>query len=64
MSQVNALLVTKGHPFERGAFFDLFDSLDINWTHVEQPAARLFFDETLAKEYDVFVMDDMLGRQV
>ena len=44
MTTPNILLVTKGHPFERDAFFGMFDDIDVNWTHVEQPAAREFFD--------------------
>ena len=57
----NVLLVTKGHPFERNEFFSLFDALDINWTHVEHPAARVFFTPELAVDYDAFVMYDMPG---
>ena len=57
----NVLLVTKGHPFERNEFFSLFDALDINWTHVEHPAARVFFSPELAADYDAFVMYDMPG---
>jgi type 1 glutamine amidotransferase len=56
------LLITKGHPFKRDAFFGVFDALDgINWTHVEQPAAQAFFDPRLAKPYDAFVLYDMPG---
>ena len=38
---IKVLLITKGHPFERQAFFELFDALgdDITWTHIEHPAA-------------------------
>lgn len=59
------LLVTKGHPFVREAFFDVFDHLrataGINHTHVEQPAAQhLFHPERLAP-YDVVVCYDMPG---
>jgi hypothetical protein len=61
MTQVNILLITKGHPFDRAAFFEMFDALDVNWTHVEQPAARVFFDVTLAQDYDAFVFYDMPG---
>ena len=57
----NILLVTKGHPFERDAFFGLFDALNVNWTHVEQPAARHFFSPETAADYDVLVMYDMPG---
>lgn len=62
------LLVTKGHPFEKNAFFDIFDSLITDkescvtdYTHVEQPAAQHFFHPETAKEWDVFVMYDMPG---
>jgi type 1 glutamine amidotransferase len=63
MSSPNVLLVTKGHPFERDAFFSMFDDLDLSWTHVEQPAARVFFSEQYAADYDVLVMYDMPGLQ-
>ena len=39
----------------------MFDALEINWTHVEQPAARVFFNPDLAEDYDVLVMYDMPG---
>jgi hypothetical protein len=56
------LLITKGHPFQRDAFFKVFDSLaGVSWTHVEQPAAQVFFDPRLAKPYDAFVLYDMPG---
>ena len=32
MTTPNILLVTKGHPFERDAFFGMFDDMDMNWT--------------------------------
>jgi type 1 glutamine amidotransferase len=56
------LLITKGHPFQRDAFFEVFDSLaGIKWTHVEQPAAQVFFAPKLAEPYDAFVLYDMPG---
>lgn len=61
MSTPNILLVTKGHPFERGPFFEIFDAIDVNWTHVEQPAARVFFNRKMAEPYDALVMYDMPG---
>ena len=63
MTTPNILLVTKGHPFERDAFFGMFDDMDMNWTHVEQPAAREFFNTELAADYDALVMYDMPGIQ-
>ena len=48
MADKEILLITKGHPFERDAFFSTFDALPgVNWTHVEQPAAQVFFDPCL-----------------
>lgn len=58
------LLITKGHPFNRQPFFEMFDALGeaITWTHVEHPAAVEFWDPELAKDYDTFVYYDMAGR--
>ena len=61
MSDTSVLLVTKGHPFDRGEFFSMFDHLGVNWTHVEQPAARVFMSPELAEPYDVLVFYDMPG---
>ena len=61
MKKPNILLITKGHPFDHNAFFKIFDDLDVNWTHVEQPAAQLFFSPQNSKAYDAFVMYDMPG---
>ncbi len=33
----------------------------VAWTHVEQPAAQVFFDPNIAKPYDAFVLYDMPG---
>ena len=61
MPDTRLLLVTKGHPFDRGAFFDMFDKLGLAWTHVEQPAARIFMTPEMADPYDVLVFYDMPG---
>ena len=61
VSTPNILLVTKGHPFDRNAFFEIFDSINVDWTHVEHPAAQVFFDPSHAGDYDAFVMYDMPG---
>lgn len=56
------LLVTKGHPFEWGPFFAMFDALDdVAWTHVEQPAAQALFAVEPAARFDAFVLYDMPG---
>ena len=58
----NVLLVTKGHPFEREPFFQVFDEMPgVNWTHVEQPAARALQNVEEAARYDAFVAYDMPG---
>ncbi len=59
---LNVLLVTKGHPFERDAFFAVFESWrDIACTAVEQPAAQAFFSPEAARPWDAFVLYDMPG---
>jgi uncharacterized protein len=61
---IQVILVTKGHGFDRAPFFAMFDALgeSITWTHVEQPAAQVFWDPRLAEPYDVFVYYDAMGR--
>ena len=73
---MRVLLITRGHPFQREAFFSVFDALSaltpadaptgttpapIEWFHVEQPAARALFEPDYAKDFDVFVFYDMPG---
>ncbi|MEM8769191.1 MAG: ThuA domain-containing protein, partial [Pseudomonadota bacterium] len=56
------LLITKGHPFEREPFFQLFDALPgVGWTHVEHPAAEALFSPAGAEPFDAFVLYDMPG---
>jgi hypothetical protein len=58
----NVLLVTKGHPYARDAFHALFDAIaDCAVTHVEHPAAQVFFDPAQAAPYDAIVLYDMPG---
>ena len=60
--RIRVLLVTKGHPFEREPFFEVFDAdAGISWTHVEQPAAEALFHPDRGAPWDVFVMYDMPG---
>ena len=61
---LETLLVCKGHPYERGPFYQMFDQMEgINWTLVEQPAAQALFDVDAAQNFDAFVMYDMPGIQ-
>jgi len=55
-------VVTKGHPFDAPAFFEMFDAMDgVDWTHVEHPGALELVEPERADEFDVFVMYDMPG---
>ena len=60
---VKVLIITRGHEFERQAFFELFDALgeDITWTHVEHPAADIMMSPQYAKPYDVLAFYDLGG---
>ena len=61
-SRIRVAVVTKGHPFDGPAFFEVFDSnADIDWTHVEHPEALELVDPERAADFDVFVMYDMPG---
>lgn len=56
------LLVTRGHPFERPAFFALFDALDgFAWAHVEHPAAPYLMEPERLVDFDCLVFYDMPG---
>ena len=58
----NILLVTKGHPFEREPFFQVFDEMPgVAWTHVEQPAAEAIYTVAQAQRYDAYVAYDIPG---
>ncbi len=58
----NVLLVTKGHPFERDAFFAVFEGWrDVACTAVEQPAAQALLTPEAAAPYDAIVFYDMPG---
>ena len=62
MSLIPILLTTKGHPFEKGPFFQLFDSLEgIDYTHIEHPAAQLILNPLGTNDYSVLVFYDMPG---
>jgi uncharacterized protein len=60
----NLLVATKGHPFDREAFFAMFDAMrGLTWTHVEQPAAAQMFDPDAARGFAAFVLYDVPGIQ-
>ncbi|MGC6472524.1 MAG: ThuA domain-containing protein [Parvibaculales bacterium] len=56
------LLSTKGHPYERQPFYDVFDDMEgVDWTHVEQPASQALMTVEQAAAYDALVLYDMPG---
>ena len=58
----HALVVTRGHPFDRNEFFSVFEANGaIEWSHVEHPAAQLMFTAEAAAKFDCFVLYDMPG---
>ena len=63
MSETHRILLSvKGHPYERQAFYDIFDNIDnIDWTLVEQPASQALFTVKQAEVYDALVLYDMPG---
>ena len=61
-SQKNLLVATKGHPFDRQAFFAMFDAMPgLVWTHVEQPAAARLMSPPLAQDFAALVFYDVPG---
>ena len=60
-SELNVLVVTRGHPFERDPFFEMIDSLGFEWSHIEHPAAQSFFEEKQIKPYNAVLFYDMPG---
>lgn len=63
-AKVRLLVVTKGHPYDRAAFSDLFDGLKgISWTHVEQPAAAQLIGAGGGLNYDLILFYDVPGLQ-
>lgn len=60
----NLLVVTKGHPFDKPAFFDMFDRMrGLTWTHVEQPAGAHLFNRDAAADFAAYVLYDVPGIQ-
>jgi len=63
-SPTNLLVATKGHPFDKQAFFAMFDAMKgLTWTHVEQPAAAQFLDPDTARDFAALVFYDVPGIQ-
>ncbi|MEM9878945.1 MAG: ThuA domain-containing protein, partial [Pseudomonadota bacterium] len=59
---VSILLLTKGHPFEKGPLLDWMDSIPgAEITHIEHPAAHDFIAAGLGASYDLWLHYDMPG---
>lgn len=62
----NTLVITKGHPFDKAAYFGLLDRVFArselgDYTHVEQPAAQAVFAEEDLRGFDAILFYDMPG---
>jgi type 1 glutamine amidotransferase len=62
---IRVMFVTKGHAYDREGLAIMLDGLgkEISWSHVEHPAATVFFDPKNAERFDVFLFFDAIGRQ-
>ena len=58
----NVLVVTRGHPFARDPFYEIFESNPaIEWSGVEHPAAQQMFTPEFSAGFDCYVLYDMPG---
>jgi len=58
----NVLVVTRGHPFDRNSFFQVFEAnAAIEWSHVEHPAAQTMLTPEALEPFDCLVLYDMPG---
>lgn len=61
-SDLRVLVSVKGHPFQRDAFFEMFESFQaIAHTAVEQPASQTFLNPEMAQSWDALCFYDMPG---
>jgi len=59
---VSVLIVSRGHLFDRNAFFEMFDGMEgIAATHVEHPAAAIVLRPENIGAWDVVLFYDMSG---
>lgn len=58
--EINIMIVTGGHGFDRPAFFEMFNSFErVRYQEVQQPMANALIEKGEAMEYDVLVFYDM-----
>lgn len=59
-AKIRLLVVTGGHDFESGPFFQMFkDNPEVTYRAVEHPKAQALLKADAAKEWDVLVLYDM-----
>jgi hypothetical protein len=59
---LRVLVITGGHPFEAGPFFQVFDSdPGLLWAHAAHPGARRWLASMEPEEWDALVFYDMPG---
>ena len=62
MSQVNVLIVSKGHEYAHDSFLSMFNAMEnVTTTLVEQPAAQIVLQPDNVEPYDVVFFYDMCG---
>ena len=60
-NKTNILIITGGHDFENGPFFNMFKNMpDISYTNMAQPEANEIYGSPEIKKYDVLVFYDMV----
>src|ERR1700674_3541798 len=61
---IRVLFFSKGHDFDREGLMTMLDQLggSITWTHVEHPAAQVFYDPANSKGYDAYLFYDAPSR--
>lgn len=63
-ASLNVLVSTKGHPFDTGAFFEMFNAMrGMTWTHVEQPATAALLSPEGCADFGALVFYDVPGIQ-
>ncbi len=62
-ARCRVLVATKGHPWDRSAFGNMWDSFapDIDWAQVDQPAVMRLLSPEAAADFDVLAFYDIPG---
>ena len=58
----DVLVITRGHPYDRGRFFEMLEALpDLSITHVEHPAVAPVLADPVAEQFQTLLYYDMCG---